>query len=223
MPNTRPNFQQGGIYHIYNRGVDKRQTFMDDKDRLRFVYDLNEFNDTRAGNTARQRFERYAEGELEQRTRHREPLVNLVAFVLMPNHYHLLVRQEIDGGVSEFMKRLGGGYTGYFNIRHERTGALFQGRYKAKDVGDDQYLQHIISYIHANPAPIWKNRPLERYRWSTYPAYLGQKSWPWAQRAAEWGNELGIDGGDSHRKAVTEYIAHRQRIDELISDFVVEE
>jgi len=105
----------------------------------------------------------------------------------MPNHIHLLVREKEEQGISKFMQKLMTGYTMYFNKRHERTGALFQGKFKATHANEDRYLKYLTSYIHLNPIkliePTWKetgirNRKsaekyLSNYRYSSYPDYLG--------------------------------------------------
>jgi len=118
-----------------------------------------------------------------------EPLVEIVAYCLMPNHFHLLTRELEDGGISKFLQKLTTGYTMYFNKWHERSGSLFQGRFKATHVADDRYLRYLISYIHLNPIkliePKWKEsgitnqaraeRYLEEYAQSSYLDYLGKK------------------------------------------------
>lgn len=118
----------------------------------------------------------------------RRPLVSILSFVLMPNHFHLLLQQRTEGGVSEFMHRIGTGYTNYFNLRSKRTGRLFESTFKARAVDKDSYLQHLIRYIHLNPLSLeqkdWKVRGivdqkrakqyLSTYRWSSYLAYIKQ-------------------------------------------------
>ena len=118
-----------------------------------------------------------------------EPLVSIGAWCLMPNHFHLLVRQEVDGGITKFMKKLGTGYSMFFNIKYQRTGALFGGLFKSKLIGiDDNYLRHLFGYIHINPLeiefPEWEdniNKPsvdmkkfLKLYRYSSYLDYIGE-------------------------------------------------
>ena len=182
MPSKRPQLTNGEFYHVYNRGVDRRNVFMDDRDRYRFIHDLYEFNDERSVVN----LYRLSESErllhrLPGRIRKpRKQLVRLIAFVEMPNHYHLLLQQKVDGGISLFMQKLGTGYTMYFNERYERSGALFQGKFKVKHVDQENYLRHLVSYIHANPAPLLKHgSALKRYRWSSYPDYIGkEKNFP---------------------------------------------
>ena len=107
----------------------------------------------------------------------------------MPNHFHILIKQETDGGITQFMKKLGTGYAMYFNIKYQRQGALFGGPFKSKLIGtDDSYMRHLFGYIHLNPLDIkfsnWEkniNRPtkemktlLESYPYSSYKDYLGK-------------------------------------------------
>ena len=115
-----------------------------------------------------------------------DPLVEIVAYCLMPNHFHLLIRELEEGGISKFMQKLTTGYTMYFNKKYERNGALFQGRFKATHVADDRYMRYVISYIHLNPVkliePKWKEagiadkaaaeKYLETYAQSSYLDYL---------------------------------------------------
>jgi putative transposase len=170
------------IYHIYNRGVDKREIFGSDEDRKRFLMSLYSFNDSRpAANIQRLcGVELYTEDD-------RDKLVEILAFVLMPNHFHLLVKPLVEDGVSEFMRKIGTGYTQYFNIRYERSGTLFQGKYKFVRIEDDEQLNYIPFYIHFNPAELiearWKEKEIEdknkllnflrSYEWSSLGDYLG--------------------------------------------------
>ena len=121
----------GGIYHIYNRGVEKRPLFLDDRDYNRFVYNMAIFNDIKpALNSGRKSKIGLAEKEIKS-IKQRRPLVNIVAFCLMPNHYHLLLEQEEKDGISKFMNKIGVGYANYFNLKYQRVGPLFQGKFKS--------------------------------------------------------------------------------------------
>ena len=204
-----PSFANYEIYHIYNRGVEKRKVFLNDKDYLRFIHDLFEFNDIRPVPPANIRFHNDHPGgisaldikqsleveplRIDARDRKpRELLVELMAFCLMPNHYHLLIRQLRDEGVTKFMQKLGTGYTMYFNKKNERVGPLFQGKFKAVHLTSDSHYLHIPHYIHLNPldllAPSWRegklpNRRqakkfLESYRWSSFLDFIGIKNFP---------------------------------------------
>ncbi len=138
-------FCNGEYYHIYNRGVEKRKVFMNDKDFSRFLESMREFNDVRPVGSL------YQKSFLNNKNYSKEQsLVSIISYCLNPNHYHLLLRQEIDGGISEFMKRLGGGYTKYFNEQHDRSGALFQGKFKAKEVLSNAQLLYVNVYVEFN-------------------------------------------------------------------------
>lgn len=175
-------------YHIFNRGVNKTSIFFDDGDRIQFVHDLYEFNDSNPAPDSRHKRLRGKTAEI----RIREPLVDIVAWCLMPNHFHLLLRQKSDNGITRFMHKLGTGFTMYMNEKHERSGYLFQGPFKSALIDSDSYLLHITRYIHLNPVDLveagWEdkgiqdwnqvNKFLTKYRWSSYPDWIGLKNFP---------------------------------------------
>lgn len=193
----RPHFVNGEIYHIYNRGVEKRDIFNNDKDRVRFIHNLYEMNNAIPVLNSPYwlaKKNQYMEVQLRyiRYIVSRDKLVDIFAFCLMPNHYHLLVRQLTDSGVSKFMQKFGTAYTNYFNLKNERVGSLFQGRFKAVLVQEDKYFRHLCHYIHLNPldlfAPEWRENKLKNfkkasefllnYRWSSYLDYAGKKNFP---------------------------------------------
>jgi len=175
------------IYHIYNRGVEKRTIFIDDNDRLRFVKGLAIFNDKRPITNSDIKF-----SNLETHLRQRKFLVDILAFCLMPNHFHLLLTPRVNNGVTEFMRKVGTGYVNYFNLRHKRVGTLFQGKFKSVLIDNEPQFIHIPYYIHLNPLdimqPNWKesgikNRKnavnfLDSYKWSSHSDYRGKESFP---------------------------------------------
>lgn len=142
----------GNYYHIYNRGVDKRDIFMDKTDLDRFILSIVHFNQRDPIGSIEKVLVEYAENSLEliREVENTQPLVSIVCFTLNPNHFHFIVKQEIDGGISEFFKRLLGGYTNYFNKTHDRSGALFQGRFKSNLIKNDAYELRIYPYVHMN-------------------------------------------------------------------------
>ena len=173
------------IYHLYNRGVEKRNIFVDNADRQRFVNGLYFYNDANpVVNTSRL-------CEVLLRTvgkkEERQKLIEILAFVLMPNHYHLLVKTLVENGLTDFTRKMGTGYTNYFNIKYERVGALFQGKFKSVLIERDEQLFYIPYYIHLNPIELidhkWKEKEirdfkktfdyLKNYRWSSFPDYIG--------------------------------------------------
>src|SRR3989344_4823092 len=137
----------GLYYHIYNRGVDKRDIFMNKADLDRFALSVKEFNTVNPIGSIKDLM--IARKEVSDVGRPK-PLVSIVCFCFNPNHFHFIVKQEVDGGISEFFKRLLGGYTKYFNLIHHRSGALFQGRFKSNLIDDDAYFLKIRPYTHLN-------------------------------------------------------------------------
>jgi len=185
----------GEIYHIYNRGTEKRNIFLDDADYLRFIHDLFEFNDENPAFNIGYLFNK---GYIDVRRRYienrekRKLLVEILAFCLMPNHYHLLLKPKKDAGVAEFIKKINGGYAKYFNNKYKRGGALFQGKYKSILIKNESHFIHLPYYIHLNPLdlkfPEWRSNEiknyeeamkfLESYRWSSFPDYINKKNFP---------------------------------------------
>ncbi len=154
----------GEFYHLYNRGTEKRDIFLDTNDYDRFLSLLYLANSRLAVDIKLQGSTLYEALAVD-----RGPtLVDICSYVLMPNHFHLLVKEKIDSdgkGIALFMQKLSTGYTMYFNTRNERSGSLFQGRYKASHANTDRYLKYLISYIHLNPVkliePNWKETGIE--------------------------------------------------------------
>jgi len=183
------------IYHILNRGVDKRKIFLDKQDYFRFIHDLFEFNDQNLVNTTFYTFQKFKNNVTELREIKRRPrklLVDIHAFCLMPNHYHLLISPRTENGISKFMHKLDKGYSRYFNIKNQRKGALFEGRYKSILVSEESHFYHLPYYIHLNPLDIefseWRDGRLrnykqalnflDNYRWSSHLDYAGKKNFP---------------------------------------------
>mgnify|MGYP001581413701 CR=1 FL=1 len=143
--NRKTPFAVDEYYHIYNRGTDKREIFSNDQDYNRFIgllYLCNTkkpivFREIPRGDTYG--FER------------EETIVDIGAYCLMPNHFHLLLREKIEGGITHFMKKVATGYSMYFNLSYQRTGKLMEGVFKSIRVENDQHLEYLFAYIHLNP------------------------------------------------------------------------
>jgi len=173
-------FVENEIYHIYNRGVDKRDIFMKDEDYLRFIHSFYELNNANAvlnlGLNYKNKLELNAK-------KPRRLLVEILIFTLMPNHFHLVLKQKSEKGIEKFMQKLGTGYTLYFNQNQERSGSLFQSRYKAKIIDNNSYFSHLPFYIHSNPLKLnYRGSTslefLENYKWSSFSDYIGKKNYP---------------------------------------------
>lgn len=193
----KTKLEPGRIYHIFNRGVEKRNIFLSDGDRWRFLQGMYLFNDESASTNLLYRLEQEKGkmhfGILREYMKEtgvvRKPLVRIMADCLKSNHFHLLIEEIQKDGISRFMQKLGTGYVKYFNRKYERVGPLFQGVYKAVEIRKDSQLHYILAYINViNPGqelePELKSgaqdpgeilRFVENYPWSTHLEYLGKR------------------------------------------------
>lgn len=138
----------GEYYHIYNRGVDKRDVFSNLKNLERFVLSMIEFNRVDSIMSLAN-LQKTQKTQIEVKPLS-EPLVAIVAYCLNPNHFHLILKQLVDGGISNFMKKLQGGYTYYFNVCNNRSGSLFQGTFKSHLMNNENYFNKILGYVNKN-------------------------------------------------------------------------
>ena len=173
-------FAIGEYYHVYSRGVEKRNIFHSDADRMRFIKLLFLANNTKQ--FVFRDVEHLALKDIDRG----DGLVAIGAYCLMPNHFHILVKPTAENGLSVFMQKLTTGYSAYFNKKHNRVGPLFQSRFKAEHVNQDRYLKYLFAYIHLNPIkliePMWKEKGihnverakqfLKDYRHSSYQDYV---------------------------------------------------
>lgn len=200
------------LYHVLNRGVEKREIFIDNQDRARFIHGLYEFNNTgRSLNMGRNM------NDLVGHSSKREMLVDIHGWCLMGNHYHLLLSAKHEGGLAKFLMKLNVGYAKYFNEKYTRVGTLFQSRTKRVLITSDAHFLHILHYIHLNPldflsgAKEWRNRHivdskkalehLRAYRWSSYLDYCGEKNFP-----SIVSKDIFMDVFPDYKKAVHAYI-----------------
>ena len=171
----------GEIYHIYNRGVEKRPLFLNRRDYLRFLQTANyyRFADCRLKFSHLVQLSREARTEIISKLEKKsEKLVDVLCFCLMPNHIHFLLKQLQDNGISKFMAKITNGYSHYFNIKNKRVGHLFQGNFGAVRIETNEQLIHVFRYIHLNPVTSYliKFDDLENYEWSSYAQCIGIKA-----------------------------------------------
>lgn len=158
------------IYHIYNRGVEKRKIFLDDQDYKVFLSYLKEYlSPIQQGATLQYR----------DLTGKYYDEISLLGFCLMPNHYHLLVKQKDKDSIKNFTRSLFTRYSMYFNKRYSRVGSLFQGIYKGTNVINKEHLLYISKYIHLNPSEQTKDL-VNTY--SSYSDYLGITNTSWINK-----------------------------------------
>jgi len=182
MSIRKQSFVFGEFYHIYNRGNSKQVIFRDKGDYYRFIrlLYLSNTQNKIIFNRLNMDFVNLKKDE---------KIVNIGAYCLMPNHFHILIAQTEDGDISRFMQKISTAYSMYYNKKYNRTGSLFEGKFKSEHVADDRYLKYLFSYIHLNPVKIiqsdWKEKGinnktealkfLETYKYSSYLDYLGFK------------------------------------------------
>jgi putative transposase len=225
--------KEGGIYHIINRGVEKRDIFLDRQDYSRFIIGLECFNCLESINLwiflrlnkNHENLQSLLKEKLQTfRSQKREPLVEVLAFVLMSNHYHLIVKEIKSGGISQFLKKMGG-YSAYFNHRYDRVGPLFQSRFKSIEIQDERQMAVVFNYLHTNPVemiePGWKKfhvqdpkRAIEyirSYPWSSYSDYIGKIQHPFVTSRDYYLQFL--QGNQGCQKSVEDWIMqHYQKV-----------
>lgn len=176
-------FSEGEFYHIYNRGVNKYDIFLNNHDKDRFIRLLFLCNSDKP--IILKEFQGRSLEDIERK----KTIVDIVAYCLMPNHFHILIKEKIEGGITLFMKKILTAYSMYFNKKNNRTGPLFESRFKATHANEDNYLKYLLSYIHLNPVklidPKWKEAGitdkektkiyLNDYKYSSYMEYTGVK------------------------------------------------
>jgi putative transposase len=197
MSKRKISLVPGEYFHLYNRGNSKQKIFLDDEDRNRFVKLLyisnSKSNFNFRNNIVNLKIDAW---DFERG----DTIVSIGAWVLMPNHFHIYITsprpglgEEVKEGfelpITLFIRKVCVGYASYFNKKYNRTGSLFEGKFKAVHVEDDIQAKYLFSYIHLNPIklidPTWKelgikdiNKSLsflDEYKWSSYSDYFGLK------------------------------------------------
>ncbi len=176
MPRRLVPLINNQYYHIFNRGVEKRHVFITKRDNQRFLDTCLYYQSKK-----QIKFSNFLKLSNEQRSAitdqytDKNHLVSIISYCLMPNHFHFILQQKKDGGISFYMRHIIDSYTRFFNKRNERTGPLFQGTFKAVRIEDDEQLLHLSRYIHLNPFTSYlvaKVDDLPRYQWSSLSEYL---------------------------------------------------
>jgi len=168
----KTEFKNEEFYHIYNRGVDKRDVFLEEVDYVRFLNSMREFNDD---STYEQRMQGKELSSLrELSSEELDNLVEIVCYCINPNHYHLILKQLRPNGVKTFMHKIGTGYTNYFNKKYKRSGSLFQGPFKSIHIDSNEYLLYLSAYVNKNNFIHGYN--LENWKYSSLLDYLGKRS-----------------------------------------------
>lgn len=171
MPYRHLIFQNERFYHVFNRGVNKQSIFTNGNDYARFLDILlyYQIQGPKPSFSTQKRFKLID-------YMHNPKLIDVVSYCFMPNHFHLLLKQNIDNGVHEIMRKTLNSYTKYYNTRHNRVGHLFQGEFKAVSVENEEQLLHLSRYIHLNPYVDGLIKYLEAFSFSSYPEFIGTRS-----------------------------------------------
>ena len=164
-------FTKDGIYHVFNRGVDRRLIFQDEQDYNLFYYYLYIYV-----TPLEKVLRRYHNLPIRLFNKNLSKEIDLLSFCLMPNHFHLLIKQKTEKDLAQFMKQLTNAYTQYFNEKYKRQGSLFEGRYKAVRIPTDELLIHTSRYIHLNPVVANLSLEPDQYQWSSYKEYIDESS-----------------------------------------------
>lgn len=171
----------GEYYHVYNRGTARQPVFLSKRDYERFIFTLSYYHFLKIP----LKLSRFLQLPMDRRNsflreldQEKEKLVEIISFVLLPNHFHLLVKQTADGGISTFLSKATNSYTRYLNTKRARVGPLFQGTFKAVHVETDEQLLHLSRYIHLNPLVsfIVKESDFLSYPWSSLSDFLKGRS-----------------------------------------------
>jgi len=177
MPYRKVVLATNEIYHVLNRSVAQIPIFLSTQEYQRFLQLIDFYRYA----TPPLSFSHYSRTSLKEKEKFRsnfkEKLVEIFTYCLMPNHFHLLLKQLKDGGISKMLANLQNGYARFFNLKHQRSGALFQSMFKAVRVENDEQLLHVSRYIHLNPTSSYliKIKDLPSYQWSSFPEYLEQQ------------------------------------------------
>ena len=181
--NSIKEYLKNGIYHVYNRGVSKQPIFLDEKDYAMFLFYLKLYLDNPE---SLKNLDPQKRTYLSRKNFYGQ--IDFLCYCLMPNHFHLLLKQRDKKGVASFMRCITTNYSMYFNKRYKRVGTLFQGRYRAVLIKKDSYLLHLSRYIHLNPINKQtkgqslgdkNNVDIEKYPYSSYTNYIGNKNTRW--------------------------------------------
>lgn len=207
----------GEIYHIFNRGIERRDIFtrINEYRRALEVIGYYRYSDLPVKFSLYLKLPDNQKSDILKSLEHKNKLeVKLIAFCLMPNHFHLLVRQEKDGGISRFVSNFSNSYCKYFNTKYERVGPLFQGSFKAVRVETDEQLIHLSRYIHLNPVSSCKikEKDLDDYPWSSMAQYLGKIDRGITDSSLVMSN---FKNAGSYRKFVHDQVSYAKELEKI--------
>ena len=257
----KPQLANDEIYHVILRAVGDAKIFNDENDYYRGIFSIYEFNNAKPVSIWLRRQQRKSEKTRESALRcptstplvqpflyskgvsmsdtattkmgdERDKLVEVLVFCFMPNHIHLLLKQVKDNGITNFMKKVGGGYANYFNKKYQRKGHLFN-KFKSIHVADDDQLKTAFAYIHTNPLsfiePGFKEKGIrdidkavkfleEEYRWSSFFDFIDKPNFA-SVTDRDFISEI-IGGAGGSKKSITDWIKYKKKINNLPTDYL---
>lgn len=170
MPSRVTPFVNSEFYHVFNRGVARMPIFLNSFDYKRFIKTMVYYQIE----GPKPKFSRFS--PTGNTLNEKNKIVEIVCYCLMLNHFHFLLKQTKDGGITEFVSKLSNSYTRYFNVKNKRIGPILQGEFKSVYVESNEQLLHLSRYIHLNPLVGYLVKNLEAYKWSSYPEYIGMSN-----------------------------------------------
>lgn len=178
MPNRETPLENNFYYHVYNRGINKQITFNKEPDYFR-AHDLARYYSSLCPKKEFSSFIKLSKNTRDDYWKkvidHSDKLVKFICYCLMPNHFHFILKQNVDNGISKFMADFQNSYTRYFNTKNNKFGPIFQGRFKSELIDNDRYLLHLSRYIHLNPYSskiVNSKDKLFDYPWSSFQEYI---------------------------------------------------
>jgi len=214
MPGREEPLVTNEIYHVFNRGITDLQTFTNHRDYSRFIDTCKYYLPlpTLLRFSFFIRLPESRKNDLLQQVSSKVR-VELIAYCLMPNHFHFLLKQQVDEGIPAFLGLITNSYTRYFNTKNHRVGPIFQGRFKAVRIENEQQLLHVSRYIHLNPYSsglVRKPAELENYPYSSFTEYL----YPQANKICRNDQILGLfRGSGEYRDFVLDHSDHQRQLE----------
>ena len=202
------------IYHVFNRGVARQLTYRNRRDYLRFIELMNYYVNV----DVTPRYSKFIMLPFLERTqilsdlaKKKNFLVEIISFCLMPNHFHMIIKQTREGGVTQFLQNVANSYVRYFDTKYHREGPLYQGRFKSIHIESDEQLLHVVRYVHLNPYTSYIVKDLEKlllYQYSSLPVFLNTQTNPFISlqqirsyfKRVDDFKQFTLDQGDYQRK-----------------------
>lgn len=218
MPGRKIPLINNQIYHVLNKGISLQLTFITKRDYQRALevmrYYQNEKQPLRYSQFLSLSNERRTQ-ILEDLVREKRYFVEIIAYCLMPNHFHFILKQLIENGISKFLSNFTNSYTRYFNTKNKRTGPLFQGKFKAVMIESDEQLLHLSRYIHLNPysSHLIKNiKDIEVYPYSSFREYIEKDETNFCDKKLVLDN---FKDASSYKEFVLNQADYQKKVDEI--------